>query len=80
MRLVKNMPFFSVIDDWKDDCCLWQSDQNICDAKDDDEGVCDPSGMFYGTGDGREPKFCARHFYQGVVNGSGVASYRLEDR
>jgi hypothetical protein len=58
---------------------LWQSNENICEFQDDPPNACDPSGLFYGTTDSREPKFCARHFYQQVVAGDGESNYKLID-
>ena len=42
---------------------LWRSKANECD----DLGEATPcettAGIFYGTSDARDPKFCPRHFY-----------------
>lgn len=75
-EFVKDMPFYSELDG-KTDCAIWQSGEHICELKDDGRGVCDPSGLFYGTTDSREPKFCARHFYMDIVSGNGKTNYKL---
>ena len=79
MKFLKDMPFYSELGGDKTDCALYQGNENICDLQDDSRGACDPSGMFYGTTDSREPKFCARHFYQEVVSGDGTTNYKLKD-
>jgi hypothetical protein len=79
MKYIKDMPFYSVLGEDQTDCGLWQSDENICELKDDPPNVCDHSGLFYGTTDSREPKFCARHFYQHLVAGDGETNYKLVD-
>lgn len=79
MKLVKEMPFYSVLDDNEFDCVLWQSQKQICEANDGSHGACDTSGFYYGTSDSREPKFCARHFYD-VVSGDGNGDYGLKDK
>ena len=78
---IKDMPFYSELGGDKTDCALWQSDENICDLRASEPGVCDPSGLYYGTTDSREPKFCGRHFYHRVVlsDGDGETGYELVD-
>jgi hypothetical protein len=81
MRLLQILPYSSIINgDEELDCALWHSSTNICERQpttvDDSTGLCDTSGLYYGTSDSREPKFCARHFYQSVM-GDGVTNYRL---
>ncbi len=80
MQQIKTLPFRSQYE--SDDsfaCVLWQSDTNICEFSfarmpepTDVVRACDPSGLFYGTCDAREPKFCARHFYLQVIAGTGT--------
>lgn len=82
MRLLQILPYNSVINgDDESDVALWHSNTNICERQpttlDDSTGLCDTSGLYYGTSDSREPKFCARHFYQEIVMGDGVTNYRL---
>jgi hypothetical protein len=78
MKLIKLLPYTSVLDGNETPCQLWQSDNNECEFQTDSSaGLCDTSGMYYGTDDLREPKFCARHFYQRVVSGNGVTNYTL---
>ena len=79
MKFVRDLPFASVLGEDSLDCVLWESAENACELENED-GLCDPSGYYYGTSDSREPKFCARHFYLRIVNGDGEANYRLEDR
>jgi hypothetical protein len=74
-KFIKILLYNSILDDSITDCALWQSEENICDLK--KNGVCDDSGYYYGTSDDREPKFCARHFYQDVVSGDGKTNYKL---
>lgn len=71
MKFIKYLPFTSKhMNDDAIDCALWESTENICEFQhENDLGVCDNSGHYYGTGDLREPKFCARHFYQFVITG-----------
>jgi hypothetical protein len=75
------MPFYSELDDSQTDCGLWESETNVCEFQGErgTVGACDTSGLYYGTTDSREPKFCARHFYQLVVSGDGTTNYRLID-
>jgi hypothetical protein len=80
MKYVRLLPFWSELDGEKFECVLWQADENICDVRELADSYCDTSGSFYGTGDEREPKFCARHFYQGIVDGDGFMNYRLVER
>lgn len=84
MKFIKLLPFVTVLDDPKDtlDCGLWQSGINECEMQGAKRGIdnCDNSGFYYGTSDSREPKFCARHFYQNVVNGVEGGSYILKDQ
>ena len=77
LKHVKQMPFFSFLDGHKLEVCLWKSKHLICEF--DGKGRCDESGYFYGTLDSREPKFCARHFYQEIVSGNGKTNYKLVD-
>ena len=80
MKLHKQLPFDSEYDGERTECGLWQSAESICEYKQASLGVCDPSGVYYGTLDRREPHFCARHFYQNVVKGNAQAPYILSDR
>ena len=81
MKFLKLLPFESKLNSDKLDVGLWQrenSDLDICEFWNDKEvGVCDTSGLYYGTSDENEPKFCARHFYLLVVNGNGDTNYKL---
>ena len=79
MKLVKQLPFQSMLDGDLLDCGLWQSDRNVCEFERDEAGKCDTSGFYYGTDDPVGPMFCARHFYQLVVNGDGSSGYTLID-
>ena len=79
MKFLRQMPFYALLGQDKTDCGLWRSADNICELRDDSLNVCDPSGLFYGTTDSREPTFCARHFYQHVVAGDGETNYKLVD-
>lgn len=85
MKYVKQLPFDSILDGDITDAALWSRDdddpESLCEFQSSQEkdGKCDTSGLFYGTGDSREPKFCARHFYQHVVNGDGKTNYKLTD-
>ena len=79
MKLIQQLPFESQFDDQRLECGLWQSDENICDLN-GGSTICDPSSLYYGTLDSREPHFCARHFYQEVVIGDGAINYKLLDR
>ncbi len=74
MRYVKQMPLQSELDDQRLECGIWQSDANVCELQSDVAGACDTSGLYYGTNDERETKFCARHFYRVVVSGDGESS------
>jgi len=85
MKLIKLLPFKSVLDDQELPVALWKSKENLCEYHDpqavtqfDSVGECDNSGYYYGTADELEPKFCARHFYQLVVNGDGKSNYKLD--
>lgn len=85
MKFIKHLPYNSTIDGDKLDCALWESEKNICEFNhehqpdpSDTNGECDTSGHYYGTSDEREPKFCARHFYQIVVSGDGMSNYGLD--
>jgi hypothetical protein len=81
MKLLRQLPFETEYDDDdRLDCGVWRSDKNICEYKSDEAGICDPSGMYYGTLDPREPHFCARHFNQNVAKGDSEAPYALIDR
>lgn len=82
-RLVE-LPFRSVLDLAHDptqpglDVWLWQSPENLCELDGSDQGRCDTTaGLYYGTGDEREPKFCPRHFY--ATHYGPDASYQLAD-
>lgn len=82
MKFIKSMPFHSELDnEFNCDTAVYSSKTNICEfqSSQDEDGVCDPSGHYYGTSDDREPKFCPRHFYQLVVNGDGDKDYKLVD-
>ena len=79
MRLLQILPYNTVINgDDELDVALWHSNRNICEMNTSQhtDGLCDTSGLYYGTSDSREPKFCARHFYQSNM-GDGVTNYRL---
>lgn len=79
------LPYDSELDGDLTDCALWKAenpdDHITCEYNSDRDipnvGLCDNSGYFYGTSDSREPKFCARHFYQHVVSGDGKSNYKL---
>lgn len=53
------------------DIAIWQADSNICELHDPqhmtqvpDTGEClTTHGIYFGTSDGREPKFCPAHFF-----------------
>lgn len=84
MKYVKHLPFKSELDGVQTETALWKSEENACEMYDpqqvtqiDGVGECDNSGLYYGTGSELEPKFCARHFYQIVVNGDGKINYKL---
>ena len=78
MKFIKTLPFESILDEDVLDCGLWQSETNECEFHNDKKvGKCDDSGYYYGTTSEREPKFCARHFYELVVNGNGTDNYKL---
>lgn len=72
MKYITKLPFESIAqdDDYGLDCIVYKSAKNVCEFQNDQfkMGLCDTSGHYYGTSDEREPKFCARHFYQNVVN------------
>jgi hypothetical protein len=75
---VARLPFRSIQKDFPEfvyDCGLWKSKENICELRGDNGlGVCDISGLFYGTTEAVDTKFCARHFYMEVL-----LEYQLED-
>ena len=52
---------------------LWSSQVNECEDSGHAEECDLVSGVFYGTPDLREPKFCPRHFYERHT-GSNAAS------
>jgi hypothetical protein len=79
MQLIKALPFSSELDGDLMECVLWQSSDNLCEAKEEGHSACDTSGFYYGTLSDVEPKFCARHFYQEVVSGDGLTNYKLTD-
>ena len=79
LAFIKRLPFESVLCDQAHEAALWESDHYVCEHADGSHGLCDPSGHYYGTPDVREPKFCARHFYQIVVSGDGKTNYMLRD-
>jgi len=78
MEFVTNMPFDSVLGDDTLSVALWKSDKNVCEYSKDSTN-CDTSGLYYGTDDVDEPKFCARHFYMNIVSGNGKSNYALKD-
>ena len=80
MELLGRTPFYSELDGEQLPVWMWKADgeENPCELH--EESTCDNSGILYGTDVGREPKFCARHFYQFVVNGDGKSNYKLIDR
>jgi hypothetical protein len=52
------------------DTAMWYSNENLCERA--DEGGCiTKNGLYFGTQDSREPKFCPRHFF-------GDDAYSLE--
>lgn len=71
MKYITKLPFesFGQDDDFGLDCVVYKSPKPVCEFTTEPEkmGLCDDSGHYYGTSDEREPKFCARHFYQNVV-------------
>jgi hypothetical protein len=71
------MPFTSLHDNIKLEVGLWRADQNQCELA--GKTNCDDSGLYYGTLDQIEPKFCARHFYQEVISCEGTGVYKLVD-
>jgi hypothetical protein len=76
----RDQPFVSVVEgqyDWP--CVAWTGEDCVCELRGQGLGVCDTTGIFYGTDEGTDPKFCARHFYQEVVHGDGRSNYRLRD-
>lgn len=80
MQQIRTLPFRSHYEaDDPLNCVLWRSETNVCEfnaahmpAPADTSGVCDPSGLYYGTADAREPMFCARHLYLQVIAGTGT--------
>lgn len=83
---VKSLPYQSIMDGDALICALWKSAENICEYGSQNQpdpsntdGLCDTSGLYYGTDDILEPRFCARHFYQIVVSGDGKSNYALVD-
>ena len=77
LKFVKQMPFNSLHDNIKLEVGLWKAQQNQCELA--ERSNCDDSGLYYGTLDQMEPKFCARHFYQDVASGDGIDMYKLID-
>lgn len=77
MKFIKTLPFESVIGDTVAPVGLFESEENICELI--HHSGCDTSGRYYGTEDEREPKFCARHYYQEIVSGDGQSNYKLID-
>ena len=47
------------------DVAMWQSDSNICECQGDGGHLeCQTrDGIYFGTSDSREPKFCPAHFF-----------------
>jgi hypothetical protein len=43
---------------------LWRSEANECDDQAGSTPCEITAGIFYGTSDVRDPKFCPRHFYE----------------
>ena len=61
------------------DVVIWQSATNICEQREFGFGRCDTGeGLYYGTSDSREPKFCPRHYYE--MHFGERASYQLLDQ
>lgn len=75
LHFIKLLPFQSQIDDTISPIALWSCNSNACEFI--EERNCDTSGIYYGTEEKIEPKFCARHFYQHVVSGDGKSNYTL---
>ena len=84
MKFLKLLPFESALGEDRLPCALWQKkkgDPDLCEYSNDQTGErCDTSGLYYGTDDEGEPKFCARHFYQRVVSGDGKSNYKLVEK
>ena len=78
MKFIKLLPYVSTYDGQEHEVALWESDKNECEYNNED-GKCDTSGLYYGTGDSHEPKFCARHFYQSVCKVEQSGCYTLKD-
>lgn len=58
MRLKSYLPYDN---DSELDCGMWWSDVPACEF--DDENCLNSCGLYFGTMDSREPKFCAYHFF-----------------
>src|SRR3954468_20597220 len=58
---------------------VWWSVTNICDENGLGHGRCDTAcGLYYGTSDMREGKFCPRHYYE--MHFGEKRCYKLLDR
>jgi hypothetical protein len=82
MKYTKEAPFSTVLDGDVIPTHLYRREEgelNPCDCQNDKES-CDNSGIYYGTDDEREPKFCARHFFQVVASGNGKTNYKLIEK
>lgn len=47
------------------DCAMFHSPENICELQDTHDCITD-NGLYFGTSDSREPKFCPRHYFTGT--------------
>lgn len=71
------------------DVAMWHSDENICALKDDaavtqfDGTDCiTKHGIYFGTSDSREPKFCPAHYFGDLgytIEESGRCSIRCNN-
>lgn len=74
MKLITILSFVSTIDDSEFSVAAWESPKNICDI---DDSSCLVTGLYFGTDDSREPKFCPRHYFLDIVSGDGHSNYNL---
>lgn len=69
MKLIKSLPWTVALtnsdgtknQDSELDAAVFTADENICEMK--QSGCCDTCGMYYGSSNEADPKFCAKHYY-----------------
>lgn len=88
IKHLAELPLVSYMDDNEFQVNVFSAETNICEMfeapRPDDcsndalTASASQNGMFFGTDDSHEPKFCAKHYFGSVNDGDGKSNYALK--